>query len=131
MRSGNQFRVQQSPRPSSSTAVGSRPGQLPDALTRLVGRDAELEQVMQLLGRDDVRLVTLTGPPGIGKTRLGFAVARRWLENTSQRVRFVPLAVITDPDLLIPAICHAFAVQTAPGVHLITQLERVLTREPT
>src|SRR6478735_916499 len=131
MRSGNQFRVQQTPRPSGSTGGSSRSGQLPEALTRMVGRDAELEQVMQLLGRDDVRLVTLTGPPGIGKTRLGFAVARRWLETTNQRVRFVPLAVITDPALLVPAICRAFAVQTEPGVQLIDQLQQVLIREPT
>ena len=90
MRSGNQFRVQQPSRPSGSAGEVNRPGQLPNALTRLVGRDDELDQVLRLLGREDVRLVTLTGPPGIGKTRLGFAVARRWLETTSQRVRFVP-----------------------------------------
>ena len=131
MRSGNQFRVQQSPRPSGSAGEVNRPGQLPNVLTRLVGRDVELDQLLQLLSRDDVRLVTLTGPPGIGKTRLGFAVARRWLESTNHRVRFVPLAVITDPALLVPAICRAFSVQTEPGVQLITQLEKVLAREPT
>ena len=131
MRSGNQFRVQPVSRPSASASGDIRPGQLPNALTRLVGRDGELAQLLQLLDREDVRLVTLTGPPGIGKTRLGFAAARHWLEITNQRVRFVPLAVITDPELLIPAICRAFAVQTEPGVQLIIQLERVLTREPT
>src|SRR3954447_14273199 len=104
MRSGNQFRVQPTSRPSGSAGDANRPGQLPNALTRLVGRDKELEQLLQLLGREDVRLVTLTGPPGIGKTRLGFAAVRRWLEITNQRVRFVPLAVITDPALLVPAI---------------------------
>lgn len=106
-------------------------GQLPVPLTRLVGRNDDLDRIMALLHRDDVRHVTLTGPPGIGKTRLGIAAARRWQDETGQRVRFVPLALVTDPDLVLPSIARAFPMPSEQGLAAERQLPAVLAQEPT
>ncbi|MFE1949332.1 BTAD domain-containing putative transcriptional regulator [Streptomyces sp. NPDC059524] len=67
-----------SDRPPSHPAV---PGNLPQDLTPLIGRDTTLAHVAQLMG--EARLVTLTGPGGVGKTRLAIAAARRWTDTAS------------------------------------------------
>ncbi|HEY8445725.1 MAG TPA: LuxR C-terminal-related transcriptional regulator [Thermomicrobiales bacterium] len=81
---------------------------LPAMLTSLVGREREVSQLVSLLARSDIRLVTLTGPGGIGKTRLALEAARRVADDFVDGVAFVPLAAIRDPALVIPTIAQTF-----------------------
>ena len=80
------------------------PSNLPAPLTALIGRDLEVEAVRRTLLRDEVRLLTLTGPPGIGKTRLGIAGAARLAASFRDGVYFVPLDRVNDVPLVIAAI---------------------------
>ncbi len=80
---------------------------LPAQLTSLVGREKEIKAVCTLLERDEVRLLTLTGTGGIGKTRLGIEVASHLSETFADGVVFVPLAPIIHPKLVLPSIKQA------------------------
>ena len=79
-------------------------GNLPAPLTSLIGREQEIINACTLLRHDDVRLLTFTGPGGVGKTQLALAIARRMSEDFSDGVVFVPLAPITDPALVVTAM---------------------------
>ncbi len=79
------------------------PRSLPAQPTPLIGRDREVALVRGLLRRAEVRLVTLTGPAGIGKTRLALAAAECLLDETAHGACFVDLAPIGDPALVVPA----------------------------
>jgi len=85
---------------------------LPAPRTSFVGRSAELDELEALLRRDDVRLVTLTGPGGIGKTRLAVELAlRRQRAAHHEDTVFVPLENIADADLVLPAIGAALGLR--------------------
>jgi predicted ATPase len=84
---------------------------LPTQLTSFIGREREVMAVCTLLQRPDVRLVTLTGTGGIGKTRLSLEVGAESLHSFREGVYFVPLASINDPTLVIPAIAHTLGMQ--------------------
>ncbi|HET7437637.1 MAG TPA: protein kinase [Thermoanaerobaculia bacterium] len=88
---------------------------LPSSLTPLVGRDAERDDVVALLGRDDVRIVTLTGPGGTGKTRLSLAVGAALLRTFDDGVFFVSLAPVDDPQFVITEIASALDVHEGGG----------------
>lgn len=88
-----------------------RPHNLPAQLTSLIGREQEIETACTLLRRPEVRLVTLTGPGGVGKTRLGLQVATDLLNDFADGICFVPLAPISDPELVIPTIAQALGIK--------------------
>ena len=91
----------------------NRPFQVPRPPNPLVGRERELVAVRDLLLRDDVRLVTLTGPGGSGKTRLALAVAATATAAFPDGVCVVPLAPIDQPSLVAAAIAQALGMREA------------------
>jgi predicted ATPase/DNA-binding CsgD family transcriptional regulator len=84
---------------------------LPAQLTTLIGREREVAVVRALLQRPEVRLVTLTGTGGVGKTRLGLQVAAEVLDEFTEGVFFVSLAPLSDPSLVVPTIAEALGIR--------------------
>lgn len=111
------------PRPEPAV---TRRHNLPVQRTRLIGREKALAASAQLLMRRDVRLVTLTGPGGTGKTRLALRVAEEVLEHFEGGVWFVPLASITDPGLVVPTIAQTLGVRETAGRPLLADLKEHL-----
>jgi predicted ATPase len=83
---------------------------LPSPLTSFVGREQDVRQIVDLIQQEGVRLVTLTGPGGVGKTRLAIAVAERLRAQFPQTVVFLSLAAITRADLVRTAVTRAFGI---------------------
>jgi predicted ATPase/transcriptional regulator with XRE-family HTH domain len=101
---------------------------LPLQLTSLVGREHEVVTVTALLRQDAVRLVTLTGPGGIGKTRLALAAAAGLADAFAHGVWFVRLARLTDPALVLPTIAQTLGLQVA-GSRPIEEVLRAYLRD--
>ena len=102
----------------------SRPaaGALPVPPTPLLGRADELDALVAALTNPSVRLLTLTGPGGIGKTRLAIEVAARQLMSFQDGVFFVSLGEVHNPDLVAPAIAKAIGVvEIGEGIPLLIE----------
>jgi predicted ATPase/class 3 adenylate cyclase len=106
--------------------LDSRPTNLPIQPTPLIGREREVRQVGDLLRREEVRLLTLTGPGGCGKTRLALQVAADLLEGFSDGVFFVPLAPVADPEFVLPAAARALGVKESGGRSLYETVAALL-----
>jgi predicted ATPase/class 3 adenylate cyclase len=106
--------------------LDTHPNNLPAQLTPLIGREKEVEAGCKLLLRDDIRLVTLTGPGGTGKTRLGLQVAADLIDSFESGVFFVPLAPISDPNLVASTIARTLGLQETGSQPLIENLRNHL-----
>jgi predicted ATPase/class 3 adenylate cyclase len=92
-------------------SLNIRPHNLPLQPTPFLGREREISEVVGRLNRPDVRLLTLTGPGGTGKTRLALQAAADLLDDFADGVFFVPLATLSDPGLVPSAIASALGVR--------------------
>jgi predicted ATPase/class 3 adenylate cyclase len=118
--------------PSSFPALktlGNRPTNLPVQPNALIGREREIEEISALVRSGAMRLVTLTGPGGTGKTRLALQVGAELLDDFPSGVFFVSLAPIRDPTLVLATVAQALAVREVPGEPLLTTLSSYLEQK--
>jgi non-specific serine/threonine protein kinase len=99
--------------PQPTPARSRPPTNLPEPVSELIGRDTELGEILDL--STSHRLVTLTGAGGIGKTRLGFAIARRLLPRFADGVWAIELAPLSDPELVPVTVATALGLELASG----------------
>jgi predicted ATPase len=108
----------------ASAPQAAAPGShtLPVSATSLIGREQAINEVADLIERDGARLVTLTGPGGIGKTRLAVAAGARLQDRFDAGAVFVPLAAVTQPELVLAGIGRAVRADLAGTSSLVDAL---------
>src|SRR5262249_50266426 len=90
------------------------------------GRERELRDLRHLLTDQGVRLLTLTGPGGVGKTRLAIEAASSVASDFQHAVTFVPLAPVSDPELVASAIAHVFGLSGVGGAPISDRIKAML-----
>lgn len=103
----------------------SRPASLPIVLTPFIGRERETARALELLGQDNRQLLTLTGPGGVGKTRLAIHIADTVRADFDEQVFFVSLANTIDPRLVLPTIAHAINLREDGDRSMVERLQQV------
>lgn len=104
-------------------SLDRRPNNLPVMPTPLIGRETELADILQHVNTGASRLLTLTGPGGTGKTRLGLQAAAELLDRFENGVFFVDLAPVRDPDHALAAIARTVGMRESSGGHLLDELK--------
>ena len=118
--------------PADNTAVDELSGvSLPVAPTTLLGRDDDVQALGQWFADPSVRLITLTGPGGVGKTRLALEVAHAIAADGASRVVFVPLATIRTPAFVAPAIAEALGLSNVTAQDLPKRARMVCANQRT
>jgi predicted ATPase/class 3 adenylate cyclase len=107
---------------SPLNTLDRRPTNLPAQPNPLIGREHDIAAACALLRRPDQRLVTMTGPGGTGKTRLGLHVAAELIDEFADGVFFVSLAAVDSPTMLTAAVAHALDVRETSGRSLLDNL---------
>ncbi len=102
------------------------PHNLPVQPTPFIGREREVTAVQQFLLREDVRLLTLTGPGGSGKTRLSLHVAAELSDHFTDGIFFVNSAPISEAELVVPTIAQTLGVKEIPARSMVEQLQAFL-----
>ncbi len=105
------------------------PNHLPIQPTPFIGREKEVAAILHELLREDVHLVTLTGPGGVGKTRMALHVAEQVRAHFADGVWFISLAPISDPDLVIPTIAQTLGLWEAGEQSALEQLQVFLVEK--
>jgi predicted ATPase/transcriptional regulator with XRE-family HTH domain len=116
-------------RVAASAARAAGQSVLPGSLTDLLGREREVTAVGDLLRRQGVRLVTVTGPGGVGKTRLAVQVAREVADLFPDGVAFVSLAPLRESALIPTAIAQALGVEESGGLPVDESLATALGQQ--
>ena len=118
--------------PADNAAVDELGGvSLPLALTPLLGRDADLQTLRHWLADPAVRLITLTGSGGVGKTRLALEIARTIAAEGATRVVFVPLAATRNPAFVASAIAEALGLSNVTALDLPRRARVACADHPT
>ena len=108
----------------------TRPSNLPPQRTGLVGRDLEVAAAKELMRRPNMRLVTITGPGGIGKTRLALQLAGEMTQEFNDGVYFVPLSAVSDPSLIASVIVQTLGIPENGGQAPLEALKEFLQNSP-
>lgn len=111
---------------STVTTESLPPNNLSALLSPLIGRRAELEEIATLLRQSDVRLLTITGVGGTGKTRIAQAIAKKLLAEFSDGVYFIGLSAIENPELVVPIIAQTLGIREESGKSLKESLREYL-----
>lgn len=106
------------------------PRPLPMPSTSFVGREQEVAAITQLLDQEEIRLLTLLGTAGVGKTRLALHVAAQLTERFAGNLAFVSLEQVEDAEAVLPAIVQALGMQETGATPLIEQVQALLNEQP-
>src|SRR5947207_1075895 len=115
--------------PPGQLVTSTSNNNLPVQLTSLIGREQQVAAACALLSRPEVRLLTLLGPGGVGKTRLGVQIATELVDAFVDGIWFVPLAPIGDPDLVVPSIARTFGLGETGDRSLLELLKAYLREQ--
>lgn len=115
--------------PPAAAAPAAPLRNLPTPLTPLIGRTEELVAIERCMQRSTTRMLTLTGPPGIGKTRMAIQITHDLAGSFRDGVVFVALATIRDPDMVLPTIAQTLGITEGGSFAILPQLQKFLANK--